>query len=92
MKPKLYLETSVVSYLASHPSRDLIIAANQQITREWWETRRQDFELYISQLVTTEANAGDPTAAQQRMEFLKKFNRRPFSNTSKYSNMGKTRF
>ena len=38
MKPRLYLETSVVSYYVGRPSRDLIIAGRQQITRDWWET------------------------------------------------------
>ena len=70
MKPKLYLETSVVSYLTSRPSRDLIVAANQQITQEWWQVRRAGFELYVSQLVVQEAGAGDPDAAQQRLEVL----------------------
>jgi hypothetical protein len=70
MTAKVYLETSVISYLASHPSRDLIIAANQQVTHEWWDTRRQDFELYISQLVATEANAGDAAAAQERRQLM----------------------
>jgi hypothetical protein len=51
MKPRVYLETSVISYLASWPSRDLIVAANQQLTQEWWQVRRQDFDSFISQLV-----------------------------------------
>jgi hypothetical protein len=66
MKPKIYLETSVVSYLASRPSRDLIVAANQQITLEWWQVHRQNFDLFISQLVVQEASAGDEHAAEQR--------------------------
>lgn len=70
MKPKIYLETSVVSYLTSRPSRDLIVAANQQITQEWWQVRRIGFELYVSQLVIQEAGAGDPNAAQQRLAII----------------------
>ena len=70
MKPKIYVETSVVSYLTARPSRDLIIAANQQITEEWWQTRQAGFDLYISQMVVQEAGAGDPTAAQQRLQVL----------------------
>ena len=50
MKPKVYLETSIVSYLTSWPSRDLIIAAHQQITQAWWRDRTR-FDLYASQLV-----------------------------------------
>lgn len=70
MKPKVYLETSIISYLTSRPSRDLIIAANQQITQEWWQLRRNAFELYISELVIQEAGAGDTTAAGQRLRVL----------------------
>ncbi len=70
MNPKVYLETSVISYLVSRPSRDLIIAANLQTTQEWWRTRRQYFDLFISQLVTQEVSAGDPILAQQRQQVL----------------------
>jgi hypothetical protein len=70
MKPKVYIETSVVSYLTARPSRDLIIAANQQITQEWWQERRAVFDLYVSQMVVQEASAGDPTAAQERLQVL----------------------
>lgn len=70
MKPKIYIETSVVSYLTARPSRDLIIAANQQITQEWWQVRRSEFDLYVSQMVVQEASVGDPTAAEQRLQVL----------------------
>ena len=58
MRPKIYIETSVVSYLTARSSRDLIIAANQQITQEWWHVRRIEFDLYVSQMVVQEASAG----------------------------------
>ncbi|MCD6345002.1 MAG: type II toxin-antitoxin system VapC family toxin [Anaerolineae bacterium] len=70
MKPKIYLETSVISYLTSRPSRDLIVAANQQLTQEWWQVRRQDFNSFISQLVIQEASAGDEDAAQRRLQAI----------------------
>jgi len=70
MKPKLYLETSIVSYLTARPSHDLIRAAHQQITRDWWETR-SSFDLYISQFVLDEASAGNPEAAQRRLSALR---------------------
>ena len=70
MKSRLYLETTIPSYLTSRPSRDLIIAGHQQVTREWWENRRSTFQLYISQLVVDEAGAGDPTAARERLKVL----------------------
>lgn len=71
MKPKVYIETSVISYLSARPSRDVIVIANQQITGEWWQTRRQDFDLYVSELVQFEASGGDPEAAKKRLESIK---------------------
>src|ERR1035438_4955483 len=70
MKSRLYLETTIPSYLTSRPSRDLIIAGHQAVTREWWEKRRDAFQLYISQLVVDEASAGDPSAARERLKVL----------------------
>ena len=71
MKPAIYLETSIISYLAARPSRDLITAARQQVTHEWWARRRHDFELFVSELVIDEAAAGDPQAAARRIAVLK---------------------
>jgi hypothetical protein len=73
MKPRLYLETTIPSYLTAWPSRDLIVAAHQQITQEWWRTRRDAFEMYISQFVLDEAGAGDSQAARERLDVLKPF-------------------
>src|ERR1022692_3376599 len=73
MRSRLYLETTIPSYLTSRPSRDLIIAGHQQVTREWWEKRRGKFQLYISQLVIDEASAGDPVAARERLKALRDF-------------------
>jgi predicted nucleic acid-binding protein len=70
MKSRLYLETTIPSYLTSWPSRDLIIAGHQQITREWWENQRHIFQLYISQLVVDEVSAGDPVAARARLKVV----------------------
>ena len=70
MKPKVYLETSIISYLAARPSRELVVAAHQQITAEWWDSSRHRFDLYTSELVIREAGAGDPDAAKRRLEFL----------------------
>jgi predicted nucleic acid-binding protein len=71
MKSSLYLETTIPSYLTSRPSRDLIIAGHQQVTREWWETRRGAFQLYLSQLVIDEVSAGDPSVARDRLKTLR---------------------
>jgi len=73
MKQTLYMETTIPSYLTSRPSRDLIIAGHQQVTREWWEKRRGAFEIYISQLVIDEASAGDRDAARERLLIVRDF-------------------
>jgi len=70
MKPKAYIETTIVSYLTAWPSRDVIVAAHQQITDEWWRTKRQLFELFASQLVLREARAGNEDMAQRRLSIL----------------------
>ncbi len=70
MKPKVYIETTIPSYLAGRPSRDLVIAGNQEITREWWEERRAEFDLCISQFVLDEAGLGDREAVRRRMDIL----------------------
>jgi hypothetical protein len=70
MKPKIYLETTIVSYLSARPSRDLVTAAHQQVTQEWWQTRRGDFELFISQIVVQESSGGDADAAARRLDTL----------------------
>jgi hypothetical protein len=71
LKPKVYIETSVVSYLTARPSRDLIVAANQQSTNEWWKERKGSFEVFISPLVEEEAGGGDPDAAENRLKALR---------------------
>jgi predicted nucleic acid-binding protein len=67
---RVYIETTFVSYLTARPSRDLIVAAHQQITHDWWDHRRKDYELCVSQLVLQEAGDGDPQAAQERLDVL----------------------
>ena len=69
LKPKVYLETTVISYLTAVPGRDIVQAAHQQITREWWE-RRGDFDLFVSQAVITEAGRGHAGAAARRLAAL----------------------
>lgn len=60
VKPRVYIETSVLSYLTARLSRDLLRAAHQQITNEWWANRER-FELFVSEAVLEEARRGDPT-------------------------------
>ena len=67
----VYIETSIVSYLAGKPSHDLLIAAWQQSTRDWWDEHRSQFKLYASQLVIAEAARGEPDIARKRLEYLR---------------------
>ena len=66
---RLHIETSVVSYLTANASRDVVVAGQQQITREWWNSRAR-FELFASDAVISEAGRGDPNAAARRLEAL----------------------
>jgi hypothetical protein len=70
MADRIYLETTVVSYLTAWPSRDLVRAAHQRITQEWWHDRRRNFDLFVSQPVLDEASEGDPAAAADRLQVL----------------------
>jgi hypothetical protein len=67
---KVYVETTIVSYLVARPSRDLIVAAHQQLTQEWWDFSKSNYEVYISRLVLQEAAAGDAILASRRLELL----------------------
>lgn len=66
MGKRVYLETSVISYLVARPSRNPLAAAWQQITRQWWDRQRLRFELFASELVVMEAGTGDFDAARTR--------------------------
>jgi hypothetical protein len=70
MVERVYVETTFVSYLTAWPSRDVVIAGHQQVTREWWNTRSASYELCVSQLVIDEARVGDAQAAQERLKVL----------------------
>ncbi|MCW5860179.1 MAG: hypothetical protein KIS63_17925 [Caldilineales bacterium] len=70
MKPRVYLETSIISYLAARISRNILVAANQQVTQEWWETRRLKFDLFISSAVVNEISRGNPEMAAQRLKIV----------------------
>ena len=67
MKQRVYVETTIVSYLSARRSRDLVMAAHQELTRQWWETRSGDFELLVSELVREEAAEGDHEASAKRV-------------------------
>jgi hypothetical protein len=66
----VYLETTFLSYLVAQPSRDLLVAAHQQITHEWWTTRRSTFDCFVSQVVIDEASRGDASEVQKRLAII----------------------
>jgi hypothetical protein len=70
LKPVVYIETSVISYLTSRPSRDVVIAGRQAISQDWWQCERERFELRISALVEEEISLGDCFAAGRRLDFV----------------------
>jgi hypothetical protein len=71
MKRKVYIESTVPSYLVAVPSRDLLIAAHQQVTSEWWRTQSVVFDLYVSQFVRDEVARGDAELAARRLGIIK---------------------
>lgn len=71
MKPYVYIETSIVSYLTAWRSPQLIMAAYQESTRTWWDEERRHFDLFISEAVIQEASAGDAEAAKRRLDILR---------------------
>ena len=73
MKPRVYVETSIVTYLTARPARDIVVAGRQQSTRDWWATTSRRFELVVSDLVLQEAAGGDPAAARARLDALASF-------------------
>jgi hypothetical protein len=70
MKPTVYIETTVVSYLTAWPSRDVVRLSHEMITREWWSKQRPLFDLYVSEVVIREVSAGDRVAAKERLDAL----------------------
>ncbi|MDB9427978.1 type II toxin-antitoxin system VapC family toxin [Microcystis aeruginosa CS-555/01A07] len=70
MSETVYIETSILGYLTARPSRDIVVAANIEVTKEWWNRRRGDFQLYSSQAVVKETSQGDVVIASQRLEIL----------------------
>ena len=66
----VYLETTIPSYLTARVSRDLVSAAHQQLTLEWWQVRREQFQLFVSELVLQEVALGDTESAKRRLDLL----------------------
>jgi len=70
MSETVYIETSILGYLTARSTRNLILAANIEVTKEWWEFRRSGFTLYISQVVLDEVARGDTEIAIKRLKIL----------------------
>jgi hypothetical protein len=71
MSESVYIETSILGYLTARSTKNLILAANIEITRDWWEFRRGGFTLYTSEAVLEEVAQGDVAVATQRLETLR---------------------
>jgi hypothetical protein len=71
MRETVYIGTSILGYLTARPSKNIVVAVNIEITREWWETRRNYFQLYSSQAVIKETPQGDAQIASQRLEIIR---------------------
>ena len=73
MKPKLYLESTIPSYLVARPSRDTILIGQQKCTHDWWNKRAARFEIFVSEVVVGEISTGEIAMAARRMELIKPF-------------------
>lgn len=83
MKPKVYIETTIISYLTAWRSQQLVMAANQETTRGWWDDERHNFDLYVSEAVIQEASAGDRAAAQRRLEVIQELPELPITDEAR---------
>ncbi len=73
MKPTVYIETSVISYYTAKPSRDIIILAHQEITREWWKDKIRHYTPYVSSVVIDEITEGNQIESKKRIKEVQKF-------------------
>jgi predicted nucleic acid-binding protein len=71
-KPRVYIETSVISYLTNRPSRDAIVLGRQLLTRQWWDEVSGKYHLLVSDFVVAEVSEGHPEAVQRRLEVIRR--------------------
>ena len=74
MKKKVYIETTIPSYLIARPSRDITLLYHQEIIKEWWEKYKDNYEMFISEIVYEEASKGDKKYSKMRLDILKTIN------------------
>ena len=67
---RIYIESTIPSYVVARPARDLLQAARQQTSKDWWELKRQQHELFTSEIVLAEIGEGEAAMAQQRLEVM----------------------
>ena len=67
---RIYIESTIPSYIVARPARDLLQAARQQLTRDWWDLKRKGHELFTSQVVLDEIASGEAAMARQRLELV----------------------
>lgn len=67
---RIYIESTIPSYVVARPARDLLQAARQQLTHDWWDLKREQHELFTSQVVLDEIAFGEKAMAQLRLELL----------------------
>ena len=68
MKQRVYVETSVISYLAARPSADAINATRQYFSYQLWQ-KRVAVDLLISDAVMAEVRIGDEQAVRSRLVY-----------------------
>src|SRR5256885_3696990 len=68
---RIYIETTIPSYYVARPARDLLQAARQQLTRDWWDLQREEHELFTSQVVLDEIAFGEKEMAEHRQQVVK---------------------
>ncbi len=71
---KVYIETTIPSYIIAKPSRDILVLSHQEVTRDWWENYRRKFKLFISQIVINEVSIGDEILARKRLKLVRNIN------------------
>ena len=81
MPPRLYLETTIPSYLVARPSRDALMRGMQVATRRWWDDERQNYELFVSEFVEIEAAQGDAEMAAERLRTIELLPRLPVTES-----------
>ena len=67
---RIYIESTIPSYVVARPARDLLQAARQQLTRDWWDTQRDKHDLFTSQVALDEIAGGEAAMAQRRLELM----------------------